>query len=150
MLAIYTWHTRNIAKEAIKANQIGSRSVLTFLGEYLQPFKFTNVGNGPAFNIVIIRGNPDGVMLLSSEGMVVGNLPVGGIGSIKQTDLNQIDKDKIKQKLPYARNLIEELFAKESNSITLVYQDLFGNKFASVISGVGGDYSEAFEFKELE
>lgn len=149
-LIIYTHYTQEIAKEAVASNEIESRPLLILIEEYEKPFKFENIGRGPALNIVLIQGDKDGKMSFIQEKNVLSGLPVRGLGAIQQSDLQILDKEKIIQRIPFAEDFIMELFQKENNYVSLIYGDMFGNHFATTLNGASKDFSKGFEFKILK
>lgn len=89
-------------------------------------------------------------MLLSQEGNVLSGLPVDGVGGIQQTGLQELDREKIIKRLPFAENFVTELLHKQNSYISIIYEDIFGNHFATIHNGTGTEFSKAFEFKELK
>jgi len=146
VLSAYTYYTKQILQEAIKTNQISSQPFLVLISEYVEPYKFINNGKGPALNIIIIE-KMNGKIMMSSEANISGGLGLNGTGQILRKDFIEADKEKIIQKIPQLKN--SDLFERQSNWICLIYEDIFGNKFISVHSGSGNDFSKAIEFKQL-
>jgi len=145
VLIFYTYYTKQLVSEAIKNNQISLRPLLGLITEYETPFKFLNTGRGPA-----LKGDKNGKMFLVKQDSVVGGLAVNGIGLIPYADVQETDKEKIIQRLPYASDFIAEISKKENGYIAIIYEDMFGDHFASIHNGEGNEFSKAMEFKEIK
>lgn len=151
ILIFYTFYTYDIAKKTTESNRLTSRPVLVLLNEQDTPYRFKNVGNGPALNIIIVRGY-SGDLFLNAEEHVLTAVPSNnGTGGIPENSLEKISKNELIRNVPKIKELVEELLKKENNFICLIYEDIYGKSFASIVNGAidNPQYSSALEYKEL-
>ena len=138
-----------IYRENIKSNQISLQPVLAFKAEYEEPFRFENGGNGPALNIILLHGNINKELFISKEEDVISVLVANKEGSMKREKMIKTDLEEIQEKIPWAYDYIKVLIDKNYNWFCLIYEDLYSNRFVSTIKGVGGEYSEAMDYKKF-
>ena len=148
-LVHYTNHTKGILDETKRSSQLSQQPLLDFWAEYDDPFKFENKGTGPALNIVLMQGYATGEMFYSAEKDILSALSVGKTTGVKKANLIKANKDEIIKKVSYASDLITELSEKDNNWLCLIYEDVFKNKFATIINGTGNEYYEMIEFKKI-
>jgi len=155
VLFFYTGYTKDIANEAIKTTQINSRPLLSLTytdteGDQ-EPYNIRNFGKGPALNvIVVVRDIKSNGIFLSNQGDMLIALPQDITMKIPRSNLQELSTEEAKTKLPGANSLIEELSKKQNNQFALVYEDIFGNTFATIFKGSIYEYGEGIEFAELQ
>jgi len=149
-LIFYTNYTKGILDKTHEANQLSQQPLLDFWAEYETPFKFENKGTGPALNIILLqKSTQEDKISIVMEKYIISALAVGKTAVIPQSSLVNLKKQTVIERIPYATNLIEELSQKENNWLGLIYEDIFKNKFYTIINGVGNNYDEMIQFKKI-
>ncbi|SUX30701.1 hypothetical protein [Chromobacterium vaccinii] len=145
VVAYYTYETYHIRKATLSSNHLSFRPILVF--NAADSFcTVTNKGNGPAFNtcLIIWDGNK---FKISSDSTVPGVMPPSEMYLFDNHV--EIDSADIKKRLPEFSTLTDRISAESHALFCLVYRDLVGNKFYSIINGSGAKYDGVFEHDEI-
>ncbi len=141
--------TNEIKDESIKANQISEQPFLNFVDEG-QPFKFINSGKGVALNIILlVWDKPQKQLYITPESSVGEALGVDKNGVIENTQLDKANINQIKKQIPRIAKAIDIAQSKDTAWFALVYDDIYGKTFVTLVRGTGGDYREAVQFIRL-
>lgn len=123
--------------------------ILAFHAEYNDPFKFKNVGKGPAFNIVLFQGNREGKILINPDKFIITAISVEESGVIPRKELVETNLEVIKKSYPEVCSEVKQALESKVNWIALLYQDLNGKKFFSIIFGEIGAKNPAMKYLKL-
>lgn len=149
-MTINTAHESNdISRQIAGIEYIGLQPVLAFLTEYNDPFKFINVGKGPAFNVYLLQGNSSGFVLMNKEENTLTAQAVGYVGNIRKDQLSPVSIEEISKKLPFVYSEIKKNIDKKINWIALVYQDINNQNFISTVFGNSNFQTSAMDYKKL-
>jgi hypothetical protein len=145
VVAYYTYETYNLRLAAENSHSLSFRPILVFNAsdEY---YTVTNKGNGAAFNscLIIWDGNK---FKITSDSTVPGVMPP--LEKYHFSDHVDIDSAGIKKKIPEFDSLTNRITNNNHPLFCLVYRDLVGNKFYSIINGTGAKYDGVFEHGEV-
>jgi len=141
--------TNTIKDETIKTNQINEQPLLIFTDFNITPYKISNSGKGVAMNFLMVVWDKGAKQLyITPQGGVGEALAVNSSVSISPSDLVKTNFDQAK-KVPGIAKLINETEKKDTSWFVIVYEDIYGNSYATLIRGPGGDYNENAKFIKL-
>lgn len=145
VVAYYTFETYQIRKAAVNQYNHSFRPILVFNASKPR-YTVTNKGSGPALNSCLIMWD-------GKKFKITSDMTVPGVITASETYLfnNQmeINLTGIKEKLPAFVSLINRIASSNHALFCLVYRDLAGNRFYSIVNGSGADYDAVFEHGEV-
>lgn len=145
VVAYYTYETYNLRLVAENSHRHSFRPILVFNASDVF-CTVTNKGNGAALNTCLIIW--DGKKFqITSDDTVPGVMPP--LEKYHFSTHIDIDSAGIKKKIPGVDSLMNRITNNEYPLFCLVYKDLVGNKFYSIINGAGAKYDGVFEHKEI-
>jgi hypothetical protein len=150
VVAYYTYETQRMREEVAKQTSLSLVPVLTMV---MNPDKTSsalmvkNRGNGPAFNIGLFVYDEDGRFMATSNNEVVMALPVDG--QYPFDNLEYVDSISLKQRFEEASHLIDTMPSRGKNLLCIIYCDLNGKRYYTMINARNPKYGQFIEFKEL-
>lgn len=141
--------TNEIKNETIRTNQINEQPLLIFTDYNMAPYKVTNSGKGVAMNfLIVLYDKPNKQLYITSEGGIGEALAVDMSVSILPSELVKISSANANRIAIVAR-LLKETQKKDTAWFAIVYEDIYGNPYATLIRGPGGGYAENAKFLKL-
>jgi hypothetical protein len=141
--------TNQIKDESIRANQINEQPLLIFTDFSEKPYKISNSGKGVATNFLMVLWDKNGKQLYMTPESGVGEALAVNMSifidpsSLIKTDFTQASK------VPVIDKVIKNAQQKNTSWFAIVYEDIYGNPYATLVRGQGGDYTENVRFIRL-